>query len=192
MENTDSKRFRCRHSWVSLSPPLDDSECAYDCVKNGFDSVTKNITEEQCEQCKEFKSKFIEYPITVNELKIDNFEFNTALGHKVGEMVKIRPCGNEYQKKTYLGILLGDIPMNVRVSLNDKTQTLSIKPMYNPAIFIPELNKIVFGAESWWATIKDENEITEISDELINNQWYVQILKGMVNKGKEECENARK
>lgn len=55
--------------------------------------------------------------------------------------------------------------------------------MENPCILIPELNRIVFGAESWWSKI-DESEISnisEISDSCISNQWYIKLLKEMIN-----------
>ena len=187
MEDMTTKRARCRFSFISFEPPAAGEQYGYDCHRNGLGDVIHNVTEAGCENCPHFKSKFIEYPVTINKIDVEEFEYNTALGHKVGEIVKIRPCGDEYHGKTYMGVLLGDLPMAARIGLNEKTQVLSVKPMYNPAIFVPELNKIIFGAESWWATVKSEDELTEISDELINNQWYMRMLKSIAGKEKENA-----
>ena len=190
MEEMETKRARCKFSFISFEPPRDGRECSYDCHRNGLCDIERNVTEKQCEQCQSFKSRYIEYPITVNSIEVKEFEYNTALGHKVGEIVRIRPCSKKYQGKTFIGIFLGDMPLSPSISFNEKTQELTVRPMYNPAIFVPEINKVIFGAESWWGTIKDENDI-EITDETINGQWYMQMLKSMTDKRKGE-ENAGK
>jgi hypothetical protein len=51
---------------------------------------------------------------------------------------------------------------------------------YNPAIFVPELNDIVYGAASWWGEIEDEDELNDlITDDTIESVWYVKLLKKM-------------
>lgn len=48
-----------------------------------------------------------------------------------------------------------------------------------PAIFVPELKKIIYGCESWWKTIRSVDEFSKISNEDINNTWYVKLLQSM-------------
>lgn len=99
--------------------------------------------------------------------------------------VKIRPCGDE--DKHYFGIMLGDIAQSLGCDIDDKTETLKIGfSFYNPAIFVPELKKVVYGCESWWSVIGSEEELKElITDETIGNVWYVKILKELTCKGEE-------
>lgn len=98
---------------------------------------------------------------------------------KTGSPVKVRPCGEEYKGKTYFGILIGDVALSISESINkDDPNTLHIgRSFYNPAIFIPELKKVVYGCESWWDKIETEEELKEvITDETIKNTWYVKML----------------
>jgi len=48
-----------------------------------------------------------------------------------------------------------------------------------PAIFVPELKKIIYGCESWWKTIQSVDEFSKISNEDINNTWYVKLLQSL-------------
>ena len=53
--------------------------------------------------------------------------------------------------------------------------------MDNPAIFVPDLNKIIFGCASWWHKIKNIDEIKDITMEDIENTWYVKLAKKLEN-----------
>ena len=55
--------------------------------------------------------------------------------------------------------------------------------MTNPAIFVPELKKIIYGCESWWGTINNQDDLSDlnISDDDIQNTWYVKLLHEMYN-----------
>jgi len=101
--------------------------------------------------------------------------------HESGILVKVKPCGEEYKNKTYLGFYLGDLALGSSISINEDKIQLNFAG-YNPAIFIPELKKIIYGYESWWGEIKDESELSEITTEDVNNVWYVQLLKAMKEK----------
>ena len=103
---------------------------------------------------------------------------------KQGSLVKVRPCGDEYKDKTYLGFYLGD--MATGFSGKFKEDKLIIEHSgYDPAIFIPEVGKIVFGYESWWGEVKSEEELKDITDDDISNVWYVKIMRAM-SKAKEK------
>lgn len=100
-------------------------------------------------------------------------------GGTCGDLVKVRPCGDEYKGKTYLGVLIGEVARSIHLTQNsDDPTAFVIDPcLHNPAIFVPELRKVIFGYESWWGKIKSEDELKEITDEDIQNVWYVQMLK---------------
>jgi hypothetical protein len=126
--------------------------------------------------CDHFESKYIQYPITVSDVHVDTFTM-TDMKKARGKFVKIRPCAKEYGDKTYLGLYLGELPAYPSVSHNHKTQELTISTCNNPAIWVFDLNKIIFGYESFWGVIKDESELQDITDEQINSLWYIKALK---------------
>lgn len=64
------------------------------------------------------------------------------------------------------------------ITHDPKTFELNCSTTGNPAIFVPELGKIIFGMESWWGRIKSEEELKDITDGDIENVWYVKMLKG--------------
>lgn len=104
-----------------------------------------------------------------------------GLFHKSGCLVKIRPCGEEYGNKTYIGFYIGDLALGSSLSVKDEKIQLEFSG-HNPAIFVPELRKIIYGCESWWGEIKDESELKNISNEDIQNVWYVKLWKEMNKK----------
>jgi hypothetical protein len=99
--------------------------------------------------------------------------------YECGTLVRVSPCDEKHKGKTYLGILLGDMPIGVLVSFNRESRKLQITPHSNPAIFVPELKKIIYGYESWWGEIESLEELQDITAEEINSLWYVQLLKEM-------------
>lgn len=124
----------------------------------------------------------IKFPIEVQEIKFDDseaYEPHASFRKNVcGKMVAVRPCAEEYGNKTYLGVLLGSVALMQGCSWNEETGTLSIyRAMHNPMIFIPEKNAVVFGCGSWWGLIKDESHLRQISDQDIQNVWYVKAMK---------------
>lgn len=142
---------------------------------------TAIIYEKDCEGCPKYESRFIEFPIVVNNIKVHSCRYDDL---RVGSYVRIRLCAKEYEGKTHLGIYLGELPISNGVLYNKESKELSISPHMNPAIYVPALKKIIYGYESWWTIIPDEEFGTdkEITDELINNQWYVQLLNAMAKK----------
>lgn len=118
----------------------------------------------------------IEYPISVN--KIENHRITTeGLGHKCGALCVIKPCDKKYHGKSYIGIYIGNLPINIITSFDEEQGILTNRTMDNPAIFVPELKKIIYGCESWWKEIESPDDFKEITIEDIENQWYMKILK---------------
>jgi len=98
---------------------------------------------------------------------------------KMGALVKVRPCGEEYGNKTYLGFLIGEIALGSSITTIDDKIQLNFSS-YNPAMFVPELKKVIYGAGSWWSEIESEEELKEITNDDIENVWYVKLLHGSV------------
>ena len=138
------------------------------------------VNDEICENCNAFKSKYIEYPLTINNIDTTSWKNVYENAKKeMGTLVKVRPCDEKYNNKTYLGFLLGDLPLSPNIFYQEKSQELSISPFTNPCIFIPELKTIVWGMESWWSKIEKEEDLKEITNEDINKVWYVELFKNI-------------
>lgn len=177
MIDNRKKINKCRFSIPDLD--MVQKKAKYLCVQKDTP-----IAEEVCEQCKEYRSRYIEYPIQVNEIQ-NNFSIREGL-HKnyIGKLVKVRPCDDKYEGKTYLGIFLGDLPVGVIVSFQEGAGVLGLSAETNPAIFVPELKQIIYGCESWWGIIDDLNELKDITEEEIESVWYVRLLKEMCGEEK--------
>ena len=146
--------------------------------ENILDSLSQSIKEHEERFTFEFDMK---YPIEVSGIKKHRFR-NMSFGVKKGDFVAIRPCRDECQGKTYLGLYLGDLPLEYFCNLEKPTGVRHVMPSGNPAIFVFDLNDIVWGCESWWGVVKDENHLREISDDDIQNIRYVKALKRIAGK----------
>lgn len=130
--------------------------------------------------CNNYKSIYIEYPIEVISINQNTGEKSEYRNSDVGKFVRIAPCGKEYKGKTYLGIYIGELPIDNSISYNEKTKELNISFVTNPAIFVFDLNKIIYGYESWWSIIEKEEDLKEITCKDIENIWYVKALKSLL------------
>lgn len=178
------RQHDCRYAFPYMGEKHNETRCFYE-RKNG-EGRAQNVTVQECEACGNFKSRYIEYPITVHAVRIDKIEHRSL--REAGKPVRIRPCGKEYGDKTYLGIYLGDLPIQSTVHYHEETKELSVGTMSNPAIFVFELGKIIYGCESFWQIIDDPEALKEITDKTISGQWYVQALQAMCPKDNEKEE----
>lgn len=96
---------------------------------------------------------------------------------KPGTMVVVRPCDKKYNGKTFLGMYLCDAPTGFIGRQEGDKIVLEMGSYTNPAIYIPETNEIVWGYGSWWGKIETEEKLRQITDEDIQNVWYVRALK---------------
>ncbi len=127
----------------------------------------------------------IEFPIEVNEIKNTNkmpFDCYCMDKSSIGKLVRIRPCAEEYGDKTYLGLFLGDVHLGHHITYKREEKILNVySGMGNPAIFVFGINKVIYGCGSWWGAIESEEELDRmITDESIENLWYVKMLKELV------------
>lgn len=115
-------------------------------------------------------------PVTITDIEM--IEGSTSYALPIGRrmLVSVRPCAPEFEGKTFLGIYIGDIAQSIGGGTEESTLKLHFS-MLCPAIFVPELNRVIFGYESWWGPIKSEDDLRQITDEDINSIWYVQALK---------------
>lgn len=120
------------------------------------------------------------FPVEVSAIEILT-ERQRRGPDKVGGLVRVRPCAKDCGDKTYLGIYLGDLPLEVDAFYRDKSHKLTIGLHRNPAMFVPELKRVVWGCGSWWGFIeKPEDAERMITDESIASIPYVKVLKAMI------------
>lgn len=171
-------------------------------IKNGmklFDSIVRitdnetgegQLTERQVDIVRKLFELFrnLSWQLKFNNYKEIRYKKSDSIDTTdCGTSVKIRPCGEKYNKKTYFGILIGEVPLSISSSIGDDNIVYVEKSFYNPAIFVPELNTIIYGCESWWGEIESEEELSElITDETIKNVWYVKLLKHIQENNKED------
>lgn len=168
MSDKMTKMEKCRYCRPIFQSGTLHFRCTF------FGNKTTFPDPSECENCPHFKSRYIEYPITVKKIN-KNTEYGDLYTKNVGHLCEIRLANDD--TKTYIGILLGELPIDILVSYDDNTKELNISYMPNPAIFIPELKKIVYGCESWWRLLDEHEQPQGITDKDINNQWYVQLAK---------------
>lgn len=111
----------------------------------------------------------LEAPVSTVHLDSDLIAPRIVAPYHTGEFVSVRPINDNPERKSYFGIMLGD--MNILARYGVKDGTLLVKGFLGmPAIFVPELAQLVYGPESHWRTIKSEADLTEISDKDLE-QW---------------------
>lgn len=126
--------------------------------------------------------------IKLSELKEVKPPSNKAIErdymHREPHLVKIRPCAEQYDNKTFLGLYLGEIALSVSIGIEENKIHCNFAS-HNPAIYIPEIGKIIYGCESWWGAIKNPEELKNISDKDIQNVWYVKAMAATLEQRKE-------
>lgn len=151
------------------------------------EDAEKVFEDSWAEEMAEPETGFIKYPISI--MGIENGSAKPLMRSllnkgREGCLVSIRPCAEEYENKTFLGIYIGDIATTQMASYYEESGVLKISVgMHSPAIFVPDLKKVIFGYESWWGEIKSIDQIRKITDEDIENTWYAKLLSGLDNGG---------
>ena len=125
------------------------------------------------------------FPIDVRGINWEGSILDTSPAGRESDSpyVAIRPCANEHGDKTFLGIYVGQASIHRWVTYDRASGVMTIHMGGgNPAIWVPALNKLVLGCESWWGPIESEEDMRKITDEDINSVWYVQALKALSGK----------
>jgi hypothetical protein len=121
----------------------------------------------------------IQFPITVKSIKWDEdagpISPDRFFGAKAGAWVAVRPVNDE---KTYLGVMLGDY-RPPSIAYRPETGALIVRKQTfgNPAMWVPDLNRVVMGWESWWGEFRTPDDLRQITNADIENVWYVKALK---------------
>lgn len=147
----------------------------------------KKLAEEMAKNKNVVFDEDIVYPVTVNSFQAFTLKPTRAA---IGGWAAVRPCADEYENKTFLGIYLGDLPVGQMTSFNPDTGAMAVVMKKNPGIFVPELKKIIYGMESWWSEIESPEDLKKITDQDIENVWYVKAMKDMAATETTEKENA--
>lgn len=93
-----------------------------------------------------------------------------------GTFVAVRPIDGD---QTHLGLFLGNFATSVTGGISQDGTLVLRFGLGNPAIWVPALNRIVRGYESWWGDIESPDRLRQITNEDIDNVWYVQALRQM-------------
>ena len=167
------KNMKIFDSIVHVEPNNEDGQMKFYLSKN-----QKEIVQELLDF---FRS--LNWQIALNSYKELELDQRGGYANRgCGTPVKVRSCKEEHGDKTYFGILIGDVALTLHASIDGEDNLKVSNSMYNPAIFVPELNEVVFGCGSWWSELEDESELNKlITDESIQNVWYVKMLKGLSN-----------
>ena len=167
-QNYESCRFH--------HPSLENMRVIHLCNKGDTLSGPFEETNAQiCASCNRYKNRYIQFPIEINEIKPHPIE-PTLYQNYIGKLCAVRPCRSDMDEKTYIGIFLGETVTEIHTIYHEDTKVLEQIPIYNPAILIPELNTIIHGYESWWHIIENDTELITITDDIIQNQWYMKFL----------------
>ncbi len=127
----------------------------------------------------------MKYPIEVAGITYTEREPVEYNRREVGKFVAVRPCAEEYGNKTFLGIYLGQVATSPGCFYNKETGILEIGLwMHNPAIWVPDLKRIIFGMGSWWGMLNSPADLKQISDADIQNVWYVKALNDLTSESK--------
>ena len=96
------------------------------------------------------------------------------------QLVSVRPTSDNPDGKSYIGFLIGSVATGTSLSVTDN-EVIIENGGHNPAMYVPELGKLVYGYESWWSTIESEDQFREITDDDISSQWYVKLFRDRQN-----------
>lgn len=142
-----------------------------------YHSILSDVEETIPDGCDSFQLKYLHFPISYESIDHDEFfkQFHPE-NHPNMQLVAIRPCDKECNNKTYIGILISEyFPIGMGVSFNNKNRLLDLSIFGNPGIYVPELNRIVFGSGSFWHRIGSKEDLKNISDDDI--KLFTDILK---------------
>lgn len=128
--------------------------------------------------CDDYRSFYIEYPIEVSKINIENNR-DSYKEEDIGKYVRVSPCGEKYNGQTFIGIYLGSLPVGHHITHNSETKELEIRHRNNSAMFVPEINKIIYGHESFWNILTNIEDFKEITKKDIENVWYLKALKSI-------------
>jgi len=129
----------------------------------------------------------VKFPIEINGI---NMKQATMSRGKLspGRLVAVRPCSKNPDNKTFLGLYLGELMVDFMWEYEKDTKVVHLLPHYNPAILIPEQNRVVWGMDSWWSEIESADKLRQITNKVIQDTWYVKLLQEQLEIKKNELQ----
>lgn len=172
-----------------------DQPCSWCCNDDGTpiqDPDTGEVESPDCFACRGSRRRPLTWPWVVTGATIGrdqdsggaaDLALRPCAMRRGVKWVSVRPVQEQYGGKTYLGILLGELPLSLTASLDRTSGVMTLEPtQFNPAIYVPDLHRVICGIESWWGAIKTPADLRKISDDDINNAWYVRALAELTEK----------
>lgn len=99
----------------------------------------------------------------------DLLTYRKPIGHEIGSPVRVRLEDGT----THLGILAANAPVDIDVGYDEGAHEFRVGPaITNPLIVVPELHRLVWGYESWWAEVSGPEDLRDITDEEIAAAWW--------------------
>ena len=171
--------FKCKDCKFQI---FDFKKECYRCKKDRYDLSKVNDISDFETDCDLYKSRYLEYPITVNHIETPKTAGITKYFLKEEcTLVSIRPCAEKYKEETFLGFLLGNIDVGLIVGFNEENGKLTIARDYSPAIFVPKMQKIFYGYESYFKIIEAEEDLKGINKEELKNPLYAKAFDKIFN-----------
>lgn len=129
------KYLQCRHYIPDLFSYCGDGKGAHSCDYCAPYARTPKEQNEQmqpinvtdCETCRLFKSRYIEYPLTISGMEIKQ----PTVSDVAFAPVRVMLCEDN---KMYFGILLGEFPQKMEVSFDEDTKMLNVSTVNNPRL----------------------------------------------------------
>jgi hypothetical protein len=124
----------------------------------------------------------IKFPIEVKKIVAGVVPGLFPANGNSGAVVRVRLAGDT-ACKTHLGFMLGEMvhPGMILTAFDTEEQAVCVHLRSNPAMFVPALKRVVWGAESWWGLVKDAEDLErEITDQDIENTPYVAMLRQLM------------
>jgi hypothetical protein len=115
----------------------------------------------------------MEFPLTIEGIGSTHV---VAGDRGVGKWCSVRPASDT---NTYLGVYLGDLLIEAAPYFDTKTNKLIIMQRRNPGLWVPDLNRVVWGLESWWNVLQTPDDLKQITDADIQGIWYVRALASL-------------
>lgn len=125
-------------------------------------------------------------PIDVHGITAgDDEPYSEGYGRqRCGTWVRVRPAGAEV---TYLGVMLGKIATATSAEYHPESGVLHVRQStHNPAIYVPDLGRVVFGEGSFWSVIESPAEIRAIGDKAVGGVFYVRALRSIAGTAEAE------
>lgn len=144
----------------------------------------REIEPAECDSCDEYDAKGLRFPMELDDILVEDIGIKKAVGHEIGAWVAVRPCAPEFGGKTYLGILVGNMPTQIGLQYDGERKELRVTSDFpNPLIVIPSMSAVTYGCESWWREIDGLDDFRDITDLDIESQPYVAALRELFPDG---------